>query len=403
MAHDVFISHSAKDKSVANAICAVLESRGVRCWIAPRDVLPGMSWPEAIVDAIEASRVMVLVFSAHANESKQVIREMEQAQANDLALLPVRIQDVEPTKSFRYFLGTAHWLDATTPPMEPHLNWLAESVSRLLRPPMGGRPSGKHQPAAAADGSAGGDPSASSPSSPVRGHDAGAGSQPRTHRASESARSPDAGRPNEAAGPDAAARAPGPARQADCGGESGKAGAGTTVAGAAGSSAAVDFAASLYGIGLRYANGQRGFPRDVLRAVEYFRNAANLGYSMAMYRLGTLFSEGGNGLTQDEAAAVQWFRRAIEAGHVKAMTRLGTLYARGRGGLPQDDTMAVRWFQKAADAGEATAMLNLGIMYEDGRGGLPRDGARSLGWYRKAAAVGDETAKQRLKARGLTS
>jgi len=75
MAHDVFISHSAKDKSVANAICAVLESRGVRCWIAPRDVLPGMSWPEAIVDAIEASRVMVLVFSAHANESKQVIRE----------------------------------------------------------------------------------------------------------------------------------------------------------------------------------------------------------------------------------------------------------------------------------------------------------------------------------------
>jgi hypothetical protein len=30
MAHDVFISHSAKDKVTADAVCAMLESEGVR-------------------------------------------------------------------------------------------------------------------------------------------------------------------------------------------------------------------------------------------------------------------------------------------------------------------------------------------------------------------------------------
>jgi hypothetical protein len=42
MAHDVFISYASEDKTVADAVCAMIESQGVRCWIAPRDVLPGL-------------------------------------------------------------------------------------------------------------------------------------------------------------------------------------------------------------------------------------------------------------------------------------------------------------------------------------------------------------------------
>ena len=44
MAHDVFISHSSKDKQTADAICHYLEQNGIRCWIAPRDILPGEDW-----------------------------------------------------------------------------------------------------------------------------------------------------------------------------------------------------------------------------------------------------------------------------------------------------------------------------------------------------------------------
>ena len=63
MAHDVFISHSTKDKAVSDAVCAALENAGIRCWIAPRDVLPGRSFPGEITRGIETSKAMVLVFS----------------------------------------------------------------------------------------------------------------------------------------------------------------------------------------------------------------------------------------------------------------------------------------------------------------------------------------------------
>ena len=72
MAHDVFISHSVKDKPIADAMCALLESEGIRCWIAPRDVTPGMEWGKCIIDAIRHARIMVLVFTANANASQQI-------------------------------------------------------------------------------------------------------------------------------------------------------------------------------------------------------------------------------------------------------------------------------------------------------------------------------------------
>ena len=132
MAHDVFISHSAKDKPTADAVCAVLESSGVRCWIAPRDVTPGMEWGQCIIEAIEQSRIMILVFTAHANESSQIRREIERAVNHGVAILPVRIEDVLPGKALEFFIGNVHWLDALTPPLESHLKNLAGTVKVLL-------------------------------------------------------------------------------------------------------------------------------------------------------------------------------------------------------------------------------------------------------------------------------
>jgi len=132
MAHDVFISHSAKDKVTADAVCAMLESEGVRCWIAPRDVLPSMEWGEAIIDAIEECRIMVLVFTANANDSPQIRREVERAVNRGVAILPVRIEDVLPGKGLEYFIVNVHWLDALNPPLEAHLKSLAGTIKILL-------------------------------------------------------------------------------------------------------------------------------------------------------------------------------------------------------------------------------------------------------------------------------
>jgi hypothetical protein len=132
MAHDVFISHSAKDKATADAVCATLESEGIRCWIAPRDVLPSMGWGEAIIDAIEESRIMVLVFTAHANDSPQIRREIERAVNHGVAILPLRMENVLPGRALEYFISDVHWLDALTPPLEAHLRNLAGTIKVVL-------------------------------------------------------------------------------------------------------------------------------------------------------------------------------------------------------------------------------------------------------------------------------
>jgi hypothetical protein len=127
MAHDVFISYSAKDKTTADGVCATLETKGIRCWIAPRDILPGMDWGEAIIEAINGSRVIVLVFSSNANDSQQIKREVERAVSKGLPIIPLRIENVAPARSLEYFIGPVHWLDALTPPLEKHLQSLSRS------------------------------------------------------------------------------------------------------------------------------------------------------------------------------------------------------------------------------------------------------------------------------------
>lgn len=132
MAHEVFVSYSHDDKPQADAVCAKLESKGIRCWIAPRDVVPGQEWGAAIVDAIRSSRVMVLMFSSHANTSPQIRREVQLAVKAETVLIPFRIEDIAPAESLEYFLGTPHWLDALTPPLEEHLDRLAVAVASFL-------------------------------------------------------------------------------------------------------------------------------------------------------------------------------------------------------------------------------------------------------------------------------
>lgn len=133
MAHDVFISHSSKDKPIADAVCARLENRGIRCWIAPRDVEPGLPYGEAIIDAIHNCKIMVLLLSSSANASIHIAKEVERAVSHGATVIPLRIEAVTPGKSLDYFIGSVHWLDAITPPLERHLDSLADTILKILQ------------------------------------------------------------------------------------------------------------------------------------------------------------------------------------------------------------------------------------------------------------------------------
>ena len=132
MAHDVFISYSTKDKTVADAVCAKLESQKIRCWIAPRDVPAGQPFAASLVKAIRASSVIVLILSQGSNQSTHVLREVGEAVDSGIPILPLRIEDVNPTEELHYYIKSIHWLDAMSPPLERHLEKLTGSVLALL-------------------------------------------------------------------------------------------------------------------------------------------------------------------------------------------------------------------------------------------------------------------------------
>ena len=134
MAHDVFISHSSKDKSIADAVCSILEQRKIRCWIAPRDILPGQDYAEGIINGISECCILVLIFSQNSNNSKHVLREIERAANYEKMLIPFRIQNVKPIKAMEYWLSTPHWMDAITPTLERHIETLAIRCQTIISP-----------------------------------------------------------------------------------------------------------------------------------------------------------------------------------------------------------------------------------------------------------------------------
>ncbi len=132
MGHDIFISYSSKDKTIADAVCAKLEEQKIRCWIAPRDIAAGENFARAIINAINSCKVFVLLWSVNANTSEHILNEINQAFDQGITIIPFRIQEVEPTPEMRYYFGRTHWLDALTPPLEKHIDRLAETIFPLI-------------------------------------------------------------------------------------------------------------------------------------------------------------------------------------------------------------------------------------------------------------------------------
>jgi eukaryotic-like serine/threonine-protein kinase len=135
-----------------------------------------------------------------------------------------------------------------------------------------------------------------------------------------------------------------------------------------------------------------GTDKDLQKAVEYYRRAADHGYPDAQSVMGYLYETGSDGLKQDYGQAVEWFTEAANQGFRKAEKNLGDLYFQGRGVPAVDYKQAMQWYEKAADQGDAAAPYMLGYMYEKGLGVEASD-QTALGYYRKAAANGNVTAQ----------
>ena len=132
MLHDVFIGHAHKDKSVADAICEKLESAGVRCWIAGRDISAGEDWTAATWNAFGSSRVMVLLLSENANSAPHIQREIAHAFYTRRIIIPLRLTNTLPRRDFLFYLGNVRWFDAFDAPAEQYLDALAASINEMM-------------------------------------------------------------------------------------------------------------------------------------------------------------------------------------------------------------------------------------------------------------------------------
>jgi TPR repeat protein len=125
-------------------------------------------------------------------------------------------------------------------------------------------------------------------------------------------------------------------------------------------------------------------PLEDAQDLDRYRKAAEQGDALAQTHLGVLYALGLFGVPKDYAQSVAWYRKAAEQGNVLAQNNLGAMYEHGLG-VPQDYEQAVAWYRKAAEQGDALAQNNLGLMYRDGRG-VPQDYVRAHVWLNLAAS-----------------
>ena len=131
MKYDVFISYSSHDQKVVEGLCAYLEQYKIRCFVAYRDIPPGVGWARAIVDALDESCMMVVVFSEHFNNSVQVDREIELASEDKKPILTFRISNDVFKGAKKYYLKNLNWIDAFPEP-DKVFRTVAENVATLL-------------------------------------------------------------------------------------------------------------------------------------------------------------------------------------------------------------------------------------------------------------------------------
>jgi TolB-like protein/Tfp pilus assembly protein PilF len=131
---DVFISYASQDAAVADAIVGALERAGLRCWIAPRDVVPGALYADEIVRAITEAKVVAVVLSQAAAASSHVRREIERASSKHRRIVALRTDAALPPRAFEYFLSESQWIDVGSGGIEAAAAKLVDAVRRHLAP-----------------------------------------------------------------------------------------------------------------------------------------------------------------------------------------------------------------------------------------------------------------------------
>ena len=129
--YDLFISYAFNNAPIAEHVVKQLEKKGLKCFIAPRDIQTGNEYAHEIVSAITNSIATLLIFSEEANNSHYVLREINSAVSRNKTIIPLRIQDFLPSEAMEFYLGPTHWLNAFPEILDVHIDKIISTVRAL--------------------------------------------------------------------------------------------------------------------------------------------------------------------------------------------------------------------------------------------------------------------------------
>ncbi|KAI4888101.1 hypothetical protein NFI96_018444 [Prochilodus magdalenae] len=160
-------------------------------------------------------------------------------------------------------------------------------------------------------------------------------------------------------------------------------------------SAQQDYSKAQFNVGVCYERG-RGVAKDLSKALQYYRRAAEAGHRQAQYRCAKLLlnSRGQQSASHaDSATAISLLHKAAAAGLTEAQLYLGVLFSEN---ADADGRKSVQYFRMAAESGDSTGLLFLGQCYERGFG-VPQCFSTAVSLYQQAAEKGNQEAKNALR------
>ena len=105
MSAEVFVSYARVDRERVMKLVERMRSADVGVWIDEGGIHGASLWGQEIVDAIESSKVMVLMLSDASISSDNVVKELSIASEDKKPILPVYLHQAEIPKSMRYQLA----------------------------------------------------------------------------------------------------------------------------------------------------------------------------------------------------------------------------------------------------------------------------------------------------------
>ncbi|MDB4668451.1 TIR domain-containing protein [bacterium] len=131
MSAEVFVSYARTDRERVVELVERMRSAGIGVWVDEGGIHGASLWGQEIVDAIDASKVMVLMISDSSITSDNVVKELSIASEEKKPILPVYLQRSQLPKSMRYQLAGIQHIEFFEEQEDEAFQSMLVSLSRL--------------------------------------------------------------------------------------------------------------------------------------------------------------------------------------------------------------------------------------------------------------------------------